>query len=98
MTKLEKEKQVVTTMVRMYCKGVGHTPVPCDDCSELIEYARQRIDTCPEGMGKPFCSRCTIHCYNQEKREKIREVMRYSGPRMLWHHPIMAMAHLLGLH
>ena len=28
-------------------------------------------------------------------REKIREVMRFSGPRMIFHHPIMAVSHLI---
>ena len=29
-------------------------------------------------------------------REKIRTVMRYSGPRMLGKHPIAAIRHLIG--
>jgi len=28
-------------------------------------------------------------------REKIREVMRFSGPRMLFHHPIAAIRHVV---
>jgi hypothetical protein len=28
-------------------------------------------------------------------REQIRQVMRYAGPRMLLHHPIHAVLHLL---
>jgi hypothetical protein len=28
-------------------------------------------------------------------RENIRKVMRYAGPRMIYHHPIMALRHLL---
>jgi hypothetical protein len=28
-------------------------------------------------------------------RERIREVMRYSGPRMLLSHPLMAIRHLI---
>jgi len=28
-------------------------------------------------------------------RERIREVMRYAGPRMISKHPIMAFGHLL---
>ena len=29
-----------------------------------------------------------------EMRERIRELMRYSGPRMLFVHPFMALSHL----
>jgi hypothetical protein len=28
-------------------------------------------------------------------REKIREIMRFSGPRMIFYHPIMAIRHLI---
>ena len=28
-------------------------------------------------------------------RNKIREVMRFSGPRMIFHHPILAIKHLV---
>ena len=28
-------------------------------------------------------------------REKIREVMRFSGPRLIFYHPIMAVRHIV---
>ena len=31
----------------------------------------------------------------QDMRNKIREVMRFSGPRMIFHHPILAIKHLV---
>jgi hypothetical protein len=30
----------------------------------------------------------------KEEGEKIRKIMRYGGPRMLWHHPLMALKHI----
>jgi hypothetical protein len=44
---------------------------------------------------KTFCSNCKVHCYKPEMREKIREVMRFSGPRMIFHHPITAIRHVM---
>jgi hypothetical protein len=44
---------------------------------------------------KTFCSNCNVHCYKPEMREKIREVMRFSDPRMIFYHPIMAIRHLI---
>ena len=41
------------------------------------------------------CANCTVHCYKPEMREKIREVMRYSGPRMLFIHPLVVIRHML---
>ena len=34
-------------------------------------------------------------CYRAEMRERIREVMRFSGPRMLLHRPVMACRHVI---
>lgn len=44
---------------------------------------------------KNFCQNCKIHCYRNEMRDKIKEVMRSSGPRMLMHHPILTVQHLI---
>ncbi len=44
---------------------------------------------------KTFCSNCTVHCYRPEMRERIRTVMRYAGPRMLFHHPVIAIRHMI---
>ncbi len=30
-----------------------------------------------------------------EMREKIRAIMRFSGPRMMFHHPVAAVRHLI---
>ena len=48
-------------------------------------------ELCPT---KTFCSQCKVHCYKKDKREQIRKVMRFSGPRMLVYHPVMAICHL----
>lgn len=61
----------------------------------LDTYARQRSDTCPFMETKTFCSNCKVHCYKPEMRERIRAVMRFSGPRMLFHHPVAALRHVV---
>ena len=47
------------------------------------------------GQKKPTCKKCPIHCYKPDMKEKMREAMRYAGPRMMWHHPIAAIRHLI---
>ena len=37
----------------------------------------------------------SVHCYQPQMREQIRQVMRYSGPRMLLYHPVLAIWHLV---
>ena len=47
------------------------------------------------GETKLACAKCPIHCYQPEVREKVKAVMRYAGPRMIWRHPILALRHWL---
>ena len=74
------------------------SPLPvsslCPQCQALLDYAHKRLDHCKFGEDKPSCTRCPVHCYKPALREQIRQVMRYSGPRMLLHDPIMAIRHL----
>ena len=81
-------------MIRLYCKHNHRTKELCPKCAELDSYARFRSDHCPFMENKTFCSNCKVHCYKPEMREKIRKVMRFSGPRMMLYHPIMAVKHL----
>lgn len=89
-----KEKQTVTLMIALYCKA-NHSNNLCEECKQLIVYARDRSDKCPFMENKTFCSNCKVHCYKPDMREKIKKVMKYSGPRMIFHHPIMAISHLI---
>lgn len=93
--RLEKERKIINTMIRMYCKNF-HNPKSefCEDCLELFEYASKRLDYCQFGENKPICEKCPIHCYKPDMREKVRKIMRYAGPRMIYTHPIMGFRHL----
>ena len=84
-------------MVRLYCRGHGHTrdDKVCPDCAALLRYATRRLQRCIFGEAKPNCADCTVHCYRSDMRERIREVMRWAGPRMLLRHPVLAVAHML---
>lgn len=92
---LEKERKTIGTMIKMYCKNI-HNPQSefCEDCLELFKYANKRLDYCQFGENKPTCEKCPVHCYKPEMREKVRKVMRYAGPRMIYTHPIMGFRHL----
>ena len=69
-------------------------PPLCPQCQELLTYAHQRLERCKFGNEKPSCTRCPVHCYKPAMRQQIRQVMRYSGPRMLLHNPVLAIRHL----
>ena len=83
--KREREKRMVSEMIALYCRKKHHTKGGlCPECADLEAYARMRSDKCPFMETKTFCSNCKVHCYKPVMREKIREVMRFSGPRMLF--------------
>ncbi|MCB8999462.1 MAG: nitrous oxide-stimulated promoter family protein [Bacteroidales bacterium] len=87
--KFSWEKDTIQKMISLYCRKKHNTAKGslCSDCESLYNYALQRIDKCPFGYEKPRCSQCTVHCYKKSQRERIKEVMRFSGPRMLWYFP-----------
>ena len=94
-SKREREKETVSLMIAIYCRKKHGGKTLCPDCAALEAYARVRSDKCPFMETKTFCSNCKVHCYKKDMREKIREVMRFSGPRMIFHHPIMAIRHVV---
>jgi hypothetical protein len=93
--RLTREWKTVTAMVHIQCREQhGGAPL-CKDCEELRRYIRLRLDRCQFGELKPTCAKCPVHCYQKDRREQIKAVMRFAGPRMLWEHPWLSLFHLL---
>ncbi|MBC8080367.1 MAG: nitrous oxide-stimulated promoter family protein [Gorillibacterium sp.] len=86
---------MVSKMIRIYCRKKHHQKVLCEECQDLNDYARNRLSVCPFGEEKTACTACTIHCYKQDYRQKIKVVMRFSGPWMLLYHPMDSLRHFL---
>ncbi len=94
---MQREKKTIAAMIDIYCRHY-HCPGDnqlCPECADLLEYANKRLDNCPFGPDKGPCSKCDVHCYKPELRDRIREVMRFAGPKMITKHPILAMDHLI---
>lgn len=94
-SKREREKRTVSLMIALYCRKNHGGKSLCPECATLDAYARARSDHCPFMETKTFCSNCKVHCYRADMRQQIREVMRFSGPRMIFYHPLMAIRHLI---
>ncbi|MEJ2577374.1 MAG: nitrous oxide-stimulated promoter family protein [Gammaproteobacteria bacterium] len=94
--RIAREQRTITAMLRIYCRD-HHRAAPelCDDCAKLLDYAQRRLDTCPFQERKPACNHCEVHCYSKVMRERVKQVMRYAGPRMLLRHPVLAVRHLI---
>lgn len=95
MTKIEKEKQIIAQMVQLYCRRKLHTHEMPAEYAELIDYAHRRLAHCKFGEQKRACKKCPIHCYAPQKRQLMRQVMRWCGPRMIFWHPIITIKHYL---
>jgi hypothetical protein len=106
----KKDIKVLLSFVRVFCtirhRGQAGVELPadlsdlfkkgldlCPDCRTLVEYALARLRKCPLDP-KPSCKKCHIHCYGKEYTARIREIMAFSGKRMimrgrldyLWHY------------
>ncbi len=65
----------------------------CGECRGFLAYAIERRQRCPLDP-KPTCKHCHIHCYRPGHRERVREIMRFSGQYLmrrgrldlLWHY------------
>lgn len=108
--KEKKDLKVLALFTSVYCRdhhqqerqSLGNLPEAlsglkryrcCPDCLDFLQYAIERRLKCPL-EDKPTCKDCTIHCYRPGHRERVREVMRYSGKTLirrgridlLWHY------------
>lgn len=94
--RLRRELKTLQCMTDMYCahhhaRGEGRR---CEACEDLLRYAARRLRKCPYGEDKPTCAKCPVHCYKAQPRQRVRDIMRFAGPRMIWRHPWKAVAHI----
>lgn len=66
----------------------------CRDCSRLLTYSLTMRLKCPHDP-KPMCKKCETQCYHGEYKEKIREVMKFSGMYMVKHGRLDLLYHYL---
>jgi hypothetical protein len=72
--------------------GKTDPPQLCAECRKLLAHAIVKRTHCPLDP-KPACKKCPVQCYSPAYRAKMREVMRYSGRKLvltgrldyLWH-------------
>ena len=93
-SRIEEEKKVVEKMICLYCHKKEGNGELCQNCHELLDYAHSRLDRCRYGEEKPTCKKCPVHCYRPDMKERVRAVMRWSGPRMILYHPVAAFKHI----
>ena len=94
--RIRREEKTIEAMVEIYCRDKhGNGEPPCSICEELMAYAKARLAACPYQETKTACAKCPTHCYKPAMRDKVKGVMRYSGPKMTYLHPVLALFHAL---
>ena len=95
-SRIIRESKTVGTMIRIYCRGVhGNGDTLCPECEGMLAYANRRLNRCAYGEGKTTCAKCPSHCYIPGMKDRIRAIMKYSGPKMVYRHPIMTFSHFI---
>jgi hypothetical protein len=72
----------------------GRPLVLCTPCRKLLAHAFVKRTHCPLDP-KPACKKCPTHCYAPKYRQQIREVMKYSGRRLVLSGHLDYLYHLL---
>lgn len=72
----------------------GRPVVLCEQCGKLLAHAFHKRSSCPMDP-KPACRRCPSHCYHPRYRAMIREVMKFSGRRLILTGRLHYLLHLL---
>jgi len=94
---MKKDIRLIGKFVEVYCSGkhpemeksplmlpenLGRRRI-CSECASFMNYAVERRLKCPLEAEKPSCKKCRIHCYAGEQRAKVKEIMAYSGRRLM---------------
>jgi hypothetical protein len=64
----------------------------CQDCQKLLSHGIAKLLLCPYDP-KPMCKKCETHCYAPGYRERVREVMRFSGLYLVKHGRLDLLVH-----
>ena len=93
--RISREKETIAKMIALYQKQCPQASVEDGHYQALNAYADKRLDKCVFGEEKPACKQCPVHCYQPAKREEMKQIMCWAGPRMLLRHPILTVRHLI---
>lgn len=70
----------------------GKVMALCKDCQKLLTHGAAKLLQCQYDP-KPMCKKCLTHCYAPGYREKMREVMKFSGLYLVKHGRLDLMLH-----
>lgn len=95
MKHIEHEKKIVSLMIQIYCKKNHHCSELCEECQDLQQFAYKRLNACPYQEKKSFCAHCPTQCYTKNYKERMKNVMKFSGKYMLLINPLLFFQHAI---
>ena len=91
---IAKDVETIRIMTEIFCHAHHDTKEGmCPECEDFYLYAVKRLACCPFGEKKPVCGSCKIHCFGKGYKEKAKEIMAFSGPRLILKHPYLSFRH-----
>jgi hypothetical protein len=89
----EAERKAVSMKTMDLSTLKGGAPCLCEECGRLLAHAFVKRSHCPMDP-KPMCKKCPKHCYAPAYRQQIRQVMAYSGKKLVLHGRVDYLLHL----
>ncbi len=87
-------KSMVTMRIHDLKAIAGRDLELCEECRKLLLHAFTKRSNCPMDP-KPACKHCPSHCYHPTYRAQIREVMKFSGKKLVLGGRLDYLFHLL---
>lgn len=91
---IRNDARILRQFVEIFCREkhsprpegptTGKSPALCRNCRDLLAYSLGRRRKCPFDP-KPACRNCTVQCYQQARRQEIRQVMRFGAIHLASH-------------
>ncbi|MCS2716230.1 nitrous oxide-stimulated promoter family protein [Bacteroides thetaiotaomicron] len=92
--RITQEKRTVEIMIRLYCRKKRRMQPFVRSAKSCSATHMPVLTIVRSERKKSSCKKCPVHCYKPAMRKRMREVMRFSGPRMLFYAPLEAIRHL----
>jgi hypothetical protein len=90
----DQQREKVDLQTHDVAAIAGKSIVLCPQCTKLLAHAFVKRSHCPMHP-KPMCKHCPSHCYHPTYRAQIREVMKFSGRKMVLAGRLDYLFHLL---
>lgn len=90
----DRQRSVLSLRTRALTEIAGWPAELCRECGKLLAHASVKRSGCPMNP-KPARRHCPRCCYHPAYRHQIRQVMRYSGRKLVMRGRLDLLFHLL---